>query len=316
MGLSALAAQIGARWAERTHPPLGHFVHVDGLQVHMIEAGSGAPVVFLHGNGGMIYDVVVSGLFDRVAERGRAIAIDRPGFGYTPRPRGHTWGAREQAAVVARVLDELGLERAVIVGHSWGTMAALALALDRPERVEGLVLVAGYYFPSMREDTVLFSPAGLPAVGDIVSSTVGPFVGRVVGPLLITRMFAPKAPTERFNRQFPLDLALRPGQIKAFAQDALHMATSAQELCPRYGELRCPVTIVTGDSDHIVDVDYQSGQLHRTVPQSRLVVAKGEGHMVHHHAPEMVADAIAQMMRNAAVPEAPAPATARPTASL
>ena len=82
--------------AERRHPPIGRFLHVDGVRLHYIERGRGEPLVLIHGNGTMIQDFTVSGLVDRLAERYRVIVFDRPGYGYSSRPRG-LWTPRAHA---------------------------------------------------------------------------------------------------------------------------------------------------------------------------------------------------------------------------
>jgi pimeloyl-ACP methyl ester carboxylesterase len=92
--------------------------------------------VFLHGNGMMVEDMLISGVLAAAANHSfRAIAIDRPGFGHSERPRGTAWTAATQAELLPRVFALLGIERPIVVGHSLGTMVALALALDHPDQV-------------------------------------------------------------------------------------------------------------------------------------------------------------------------------------
>jgi pimeloyl-ACP methyl ester carboxylesterase len=70
-----------------------------------------------------------------------------------------------QAHLISRALQQLGIEQPVVVGHSWGTMVAIALALEQPEYVRSLLLLAGYYYPTPRLDVVLFWPPALPVIG-------------------------------------------------------------------------------------------------------------------------------------------------------
>ena len=147
---SAVLVNRRAAKAERDHPPKGRFITVDGVRLHYIDRGNGQPVVFMHGNGAMVDDMLISGVFDQAAEHYRAIVFDRPGFGHSARPRDRSWTAKAQAALFAKAFDELGITRPVVVGHSWGTLVALALALDYPQALAGLVLASGYYFPTAR----------------------------------------------------------------------------------------------------------------------------------------------------------------------
>jgi pimeloyl-ACP methyl ester carboxylesterase len=267
--------------AETSHPARGRFVTVDGVRLHYIEAGSGPPVVMLHGNGAMTDDLRISGLIEAVSRTRHAVAYDRPGFGYSERPRATTWTPTRQAHLIAEANTQLGLERSVILAHSWGTLVALALALDHPDKVAALVLVSGFYYPETRMGDAAFAPAAAPVVGDLLNHTVSPWIGAATAGAMIKAMFAPEAVPERFSREFPVALTLRPSQIKAFAEETVGMNAAAASLCDRYAQIRCPTTIVAGDADTIVDVD-QAKRLHAAISGSSLIVKPGASHMLHH----------------------------------
>ena len=127
-----------ARKAEREHPPAGQFVTVDGVRLHYIERGEGPPVVLLHGNVVTAEDFDTSGVLDLVAKRHRVIAFDRPGFGYSDRPHGSAWSAGTQADLIRDAFAVLGINRPVVLGHSWGAAVALSLGLNHPDAVKGL----------------------------------------------------------------------------------------------------------------------------------------------------------------------------------
>src|SRR6201987_442162 len=115
-----------ARKVEREHPPRGRFVTVDGVRLHYLERGGGRPVVFVHGNVVTSEDFELSGLLDLAAERQcHVVAFDRPGFGYSHRPRGAMWPPARQADLLRQAFARLGIERPIIVGRSWGTLVAL-----------------------------------------------------------------------------------------------------------------------------------------------------------------------------------------------
>jgi pimeloyl-ACP methyl ester carboxylesterase len=278
---AAVLVNTRARKAERRYPPLGTFVTSNGVRLHVVERGSGQPVVFLHGNGAMVNDIAISGLLSRAGQSHRAIAFDRPGFGYSDRPRGKNWGPSEQAALLPTAFALMGIERPIVVGHSWGTLVALTLALQHPDCVSGLVLASGYYFPTARADSALMLPVTLPLLGDAINYTVSPLVGEMMIPGMTKAMFAPEAIAARFERDFPVLLTLRPSQIRAYCEDATGMRQGAKELAPHYRSLQCPVTIVAGDCDQIVDHE-QAARLHQHIAGSRLEIIKGAGHMVHY----------------------------------
>ena len=288
---AAVIAQRHARRAELANPPKGRFVTAGGVRLHYIEQGSGRPIVFLHGNGAMVEDLLISGVIDRAARHYRAIAFDRPGFGHTERPRGRNWTAAAQASILPEAFRLLGIDRPIVIGHSWGTMVALSLALDHPRHVGGLVLVSGYYYPTARVDVALFSPPAIPVVGDLLSYTVAPLIGEAMAPKLIDKMFSRQGVSPQFAAQFPVGLTVRPSQIRAFAQDSAHMIAAAESLSGRYRSLFPPTAILAGDADKIVSYR-QAQRLQGEVAGSRLDVLPGGSHMVHHIAPERVIQAI------------------------
>jgi len=111
--------------AERAYPPIGQVLEVDGVRLHCIERGEGTPLVMLHGNGSMIQELRLSGLYELAATRYRVIVPDRPGYGWSSRPRRRWWGPHAQAALLRSMLAQLGIERPIILGHSFGALVAI-----------------------------------------------------------------------------------------------------------------------------------------------------------------------------------------------
>lgn len=298
LGASALYAVAKTREAEHRYPPIGRFMTVNGVRLHYLERGEGEPLVLIHGNGTMIQDFLISGIVDELAKRYRVIIIDRPGYGYSERPRAF-WTPRAHAILFQAALEHLGVSRAVVLGHSWGSLVAVALALQAPHLVRSLVLASGYYYPTLRADVILTLPPAIPVIGDVMRYTVSPLVGRVLLPGMIKAMFAPAEVPERFDREFPKALMLRPSQLRASAEDAALMTPSVLELQDHYRELRLPVVIIAGADDQIADVGRQSERLHHEVADSEFIVVPGMGHMIHHLAPEQVIKAVDRASRRA-----------------
>src|SRR5688572_1495824 len=139
----ALLVYGTAKAVEYRNPPIGKFLEIDGVRLHYFERGSGSPVVFLHGNATMLQDFSLSEAFASAAKQNRAIAFDRPGFGYSTRPTTRMWTPAEQADLIAKALQRLNCGPAKVVGHSWGTLVAIALAERHPALVRSLVLLSG-----------------------------------------------------------------------------------------------------------------------------------------------------------------------------
>jgi pimeloyl-ACP methyl ester carboxylesterase len=281
-----------ARKAEHRHPPAGRFLTVGGVRLHYLERGEGPPTVMLHGNGVTSDDFELSRVLGLAAQSHRVIAFDRPGFGYSRRPRGVMWTAARQARLLRQALAAIALEPAVVIGHSWGTLVALALALDYPEAVRSLILLSGYYYPTVRADVALFSPPAIPIIGDIMRYTVSPPMAAAMLPALVKRSFAPLPVPDRFAKGFPAGLALRPSQIRAEAEDTAMMISAAAAMHDRYRELRMPVTIMAGTEDRIVDHRRHAIRLSKEVAHSTLRLVPSAGHMIHYAVPDQVVEAI------------------------
>jgi pimeloyl-ACP methyl ester carboxylesterase len=313
LALAAVGALVAAafvvrsktRQAERAYPPTGRFIEIDGVRLHYVERGEGSPVVLLHGNGSMVEDFAGSGVLDRAATDYRVIAFDRPGFGHSERPRNRIWTPVAQARLLHRALQQLGVEQPIVVGHSWGTLVALAMALEFPTYVRSLVLLSGYYYPSVRLDVVLVSPPAIPVIGDLMRFTVSPLLGRAIWPLAVKKIFSPAAVSPRFAA-FPVWMALRPSQLRAAAAESAMMVPAAMTLCKRYRDLTMPIVILAGAGDRIVDARNNSWRLHDELPQSVLRLAAGGGHMIHYLVPDEVLDAINTADEAATIRQVPA----------
>jgi pimeloyl-ACP methyl ester carboxylesterase len=293
LAIMALVNHRLARKAESDNPATGRFLEVNGVRLHYVERGSGAPLVLLHGNGSMIQDFESSGLVDLAAKNYRVIVFDRPGFGHSDRPRNVVWNPAAQAELINSALQRLDISHAIVCGHSWGASVAIALALKYPKLVQGLVLASGYYYPTLRPDVVALSAPAVPVVGDLLGHTIAPIVSRIIWPLLMAKIFGPRSPPKKFEG-FPKEMALRPSQILASAAESALMIPDADEFQDRYANLKMPVSIIAGEEDRIIDIDEQSLRLHGDIVQSKFYRVPGVGHMVHQTAMASVMSAITQ----------------------
>ncbi|MBA2918965.1 alpha/beta fold hydrolase [Sphingomonas sp. MAH-20] len=297
LGAAALYNRRRARDAEAATPPAGRFVEVDGVRLHYVERGAGRPLVMLHGMAALVQDLLGSGLVDRAAAQYRVIAFDRPGYGYSERPGGRLSTPEAQAALIRGALAGLGIERPLVLGHSWGTLPALALALGHPRDVAGLVLLAGPYFPVMRAEPMLLAVPALPILGTLLANTAMPLLARAARARIVEQIFAPD-PVPAAFAAFPAELGLRPSHIRATAGDAGLLQLAELRLSKRYAELQLPVAIVAGVGDRLVPFA-QAERLHRLLPQSSLHRLERHGHMVHWVAPDRVMTAIREVDQRA-----------------
>jgi pimeloyl-ACP methyl ester carboxylesterase len=230
-------------------------------------------------------------LVDLAAKTHRVVIFDRPGFGHSDRPRNVVWTPDAQAELIKRALERLGISRAIVLGHSWGASVAVALALKFPHLVSGLVLASGYYYPTLRPDVVALSAPAVPVAGDVLGHTLSPVISRLMWPLMMAQIFGPRTVPAKFDG-FPKEMALRPSQIRASAEESALMIPDAFHFRDQYANLSMPVAIIAGEEDRLIDIDKQSARLHSEVSQSRFHRVPGAGHMIHQTATSRVMAAI------------------------
>lgn len=289
--VTLLKAARHERQAEATWPPEGDFLTIDGHRVHYVVLGDGPDLVLIHGASGNTRDYTHA-MAARLAERYRVIVMDRPGLGYTDRidPEGASLEA--QAGLLADAAAQLGAERPVVFGHSYGGAVALAWALYRPEQLSALVVSAaasnpwdtglGTYY------TVLSHPLGQKFLIPLLSAWVP---DRVVDDQ-IDSVFVPQSAPDGYHRHIGAGLTLRRVSMRANALHRRNLLRDIRVQSARYGEIAVPVEILHGDADTTVPLAIHSEPLSRQVPDAALTVLPGVGHMLHHADPAAVDDAI------------------------
>lgn len=301
--LGFLAAFLGALWAysayhanqvAKTFPPAGEFVAVGDVRLHYVEDGSGPPVVLLHGAGANLHDWKIS-LFDEVALNHRVIAFDRPGHGYSGRPAEKGYDPRVQAKLIHEALDKLGVERPVLVGHSWSGAVVLAYALAYPDEVKGLLVLAGLSHPWEHSVSWYYRLAAAPVLGPVFRHTLMAPFGRMRMERAVKDVFAPNPPPADYVDRAAAPLVLRPRAFLNNARDMIHVEKALREMSPNYASLSMPVIIISGTEDKSVDPEDHGEKLNRAVPNSELVLINSVGHMPHHFHQVRITDAIAYL---------------------
>jgi pimeloyl-ACP methyl ester carboxylesterase len=285
--LANVALEFVARWR---NPPIGEFLAIDGVRLHFIMRGDpdAPPLVMFHGNGALLQDLTISGLVDAASKKFRVICFDRPGFGHSSRPRTFIWSPERQAELFAAALTRLGVERMLVLGHSWGTLVALAMAASRDgKRVKGLVLISGYYFPTWRFDVWFAGIAAIPVIGDALRYTISPISSWLGLPLFAKKTFAPRPVPESVKREYPRLMLIRPSQLRAVAEDSAFLLPSAAMLTMSYRRLKCPTAIIAGRDDEVIDSE-QAVRLQKAMPHAAVTLVPEAGHMVHYFVTDQI----------------------------
>lgn len=282
---------------EAAYPPIGQFITVRGLDLHYVETGGGPPVVLLHGANGNLRDFTFS-LVDRLKDDFRVIAFDRPGLGYSDRPAQDGSDPAVQARILADATTALGVERALIVGHSYGGAVATAWCLERPDQVAGAVILAGATYPWGGDGGLLYSLGSGP-LAPVVRAFAriylsGDRVRKIVG-----EIFKPNTAPAGYADYIGVELALRPGPFRWNAEDLDDLNGYLTTQAPRYGEIAAPLEVIHGDADETVILDVHSRPLARDAQNARLTVLSGVGHMPHHVREDEVVAAIRRLRATA-----------------
>lgn len=277
------------RQAEKEFPPTGQFVTVENIRLHYVCKGSGKPVVLLHGNAGFLQDYSMTAL-DRIAQDYRAYAFDRPGHGYSDRPS-QVATPIDQARLLRGALQKLGIEKPILVGHSWSGALVLAYALHYPDEISGIVLLSALAYKFSGVPLPPASIAQAPVLDTLLKFIPSVLLGRIFVKQILDAEFSP-VPLPKDYLKAAQALWTRPSEVKAIFQDSTTLQPTLDALSPRYGTIQLPVAIVTGDADSIVAPEQNTYPLHSCIAHSTLIVLPETGHAIPQTQPEAVVDAI------------------------
>jgi pimeloyl-ACP methyl ester carboxylesterase len=264
VGLMLFAIFIQRR-VEAAVPPLGRFVQVGETRLHVVERGVGPTLVLVHGLGAQLRNYTYA-LTARLTPNFRVICVDRPGCGYSTRPPQASASLLGQADTIAKLIVSLGLDRPIIVGHSYGGALALALALNHPAVVGGLALLAPLTHaqnaaPAAFRDLVIHSRL----LRRLVAWTIAIPASMATGAKILDLVFRPDAVPVDFATAAGGLLALRPGQFFAASSDLVSVNDDLPAMQGRYPTIRVPVGILFGRSDNIL-----SYEVHGIAMQSKI----------------------------------------------
>lgn len=302
--LILLAACLAALWgwtqhrarshearAEAAFPPEGQIITVQGHPVHAVVMGEGPDLVLIHGASGNTRDMTFD-LAPRLAQDYRVIVFDRPGLGFTARINRTGATITQQAALLQEAAAQLGADKPIVLGHSYGGAVALAWAVTQPDRIAALVSLAGPAKPWDAGLSTYYRVLSHPVLGPLVIPLLTAFVRDSRVENAVQEIFAPQEPPAGYMDQIGAALTLRRHSLRANALQRANLLHEIEALHQRYPEIDMPVEIVHGTADTTVGLSIHSKPLAAQVKDARLTVLDGIGHMPHHSAPEAVIAAI------------------------
>jgi pimeloyl-ACP methyl ester carboxylesterase len=285
----ALYSGLAARRAERLVPRDGGIVEVDGTRLHYVDVGAGPAIVMVHGLAGQLRNFTYA-LTERLAADFRVIALDRPGSGYSSLPPQGTRTLRGQGALIGHFIEALRLDRPLLVGHSLGGALSLALALDRPELLRGLALIAPLTQPISGIPRV-FRPFHHPSAlkRRLIAHTLAVPLGQLGQGKARHVIFSPDAVPEDYGTRGGGALAVRASAFYAASTEVCVGTGELVGMAARYPRLAVPLGILFGRGDRILLPALHGERTVATVPGADLTLIDG-GHMIPLTAPQAVAD--------------------------
>jgi pimeloyl-ACP methyl ester carboxylesterase len=223
-----------------------------------------------------------------LANTHRVILIDRPGHGWSVREREADSTPALQARMIEEALQQLGIGPAIIVVHSWSGALGTRMALDYPARVAGLVMLAPVAYPWRGGVGWYNAAVTTPLVGSLLAYTITLPLGLLLAEPGARGVFLPQIVPQGFVASTATPLLLRPREFLANARDLVTLKQAVIEQSSHYGDIKVPVTIIAGDADKTVSTAIHSQPFAAAVPQTRLIVLSGVGHMIAQAAPDLV----------------------------
>lgn len=296
--LVAWSAHV-ARRVDRTVPPDGEVRAIAGRRLHVRDIGQGPPIVMIHGLAGQMRNFAA--VAEQLQGEHRIVLIDRPGCGHSPGRGADSLG--DQAALIAALIDELGLDRPLIVGHSLGGAVAMALALNHPDRIGGLALVAPLTqvqeeVPAAFRGLMIASPLARAALAHTLAI---PMI-RLRAAESREVLFAPEAVHPAFETAFGGAMLARPRAFYAASSEMTAVNGALAPLVVRYGEIGLPVRILFGAGDQVLAAPVHGTRTAAAIPGARCTIVRNAGHMLPVTQPDRVVAFIRDACAVIAVP--------------
>jgi pimeloyl-ACP methyl ester carboxylesterase len=300
LAVLALITQAGVLALQRAFPANGNMIEVAGATLNVVDIGprdaAGPPIVMLHGASSNL-EVMRRPLGDRLAKDHRVILIDRPGHGWSTRARPEDSTPAIQGRMIDEALGKLGVSSAVFVVHSWSGALGARMALDYPQRVAGLVMLAPVAYPWPGGVGQYNKIIAMPVIGPLLAYTITLPLGYLLAEPGARGVFLPQVMPDGFVRDTATPLLLRPRAFIANARDLVTLKQAVREQSPRYADIKTPVVVISGDgADKTVSTNIHSRPFAATVPNAKLIVLPDVGHMVQQAVPELVVREIEAMI--------------------
>ena len=293
----AAFTRVGVWWIERSYPADGTFAVIDGTRMHYhhIKVEEGRPtLMFIHGASSNLHDQM-SVYRQRLEGRYNMIFVDRPGHGYSLAGADQVVTPQAQADKLAGLLDHLGVEKAILVGHSFGGAVAASFAAFHPDKTAGQILLSPVSHPWPGGVNWYYELAERPVLGRLFVQTLALPAGLARLKSGSTCVFAPNPVTADYRQNTHVPLLLRPAHFRNNARQIAALYDYVSDIYPKYSDINAPTVILTGNRDTVVLPDIHSVGLARQITDAELYWIENLGHKSDHVATDFVVSAIDRM---------------------
>ena len=291
LAMLALATQAGVIVLQHRFPAQGKAIEVIGAVLNVLDIGprdaATPPIVLIHGASSNL-EAMRRPLGDRLAISHRVILIDRPGHGWSTVAGEEATTPAAQGRMIEEALKKLDVGPVILVVHSWAGALGARMAIDYPGRVAGLVMLAPVAYPWPGGVGWYNELVTKPVIGPLLAYTVTLPLGYLLTESGARGAFLPQVMPDDFVANTATPLLLRPREFLANARDLVRLKQAVREQASHYGEISAPTVVISGDVDKTVSTDVHSRPFAAAVPNAKLVVLPGVGHMVQNAAPDLV----------------------------
>ena len=299
LAILAVVTQAGVFALQRAYPARGRMIEVAGATLNVVDIGprdaAGPPVVMIHGASSNL-EVMRQPLGEMLARNHRVILIDRPGHGWSTRARREDSTPAIQGRMIDEALEKLGVGPVILVVHSWSGALGARMALDYPEHVAGLVMLAPVAYPWRGGVGWYTKLVAIPVIGPLLAYTITLPLGYFMAGPGARGVFLPQVMPDGFVGNTATALLLRPREFLANARDIVTLRAAVEEQAPRYRDIRVPTVVISGEIDKTVTTNIHSRPFAKAVSNAKLIVLPDVGHMVQNAAPELVISEIEAMI--------------------
>lgn len=282
-----------------SHPAVGKFVEIDGKRLHYVKSGNGPPLIALHGAGGNLRDYTFS-LMDQMSEHFTVYAFDRPSHGYSDvfDSRGET--LEMQARIIVKAAQSIGIDQASVIGYSFGGSVAMAMALDQPEFVSDLTLVAApiHTWP---DDSVsaTYRLAALPVIGPAIMHTAYAILPQSYFTNAYQQVFTPQSAPDGFIDHVGIGLTMKPRTFVNNSRQVVALAPQIKQMIQRYHQLDLPIEIIHGTADLSVSSEYHTRDFMSEFgnPKFNATYVDGMGHGILQLSQREIIDALKRLSK-------------------